>query len=402
MKIKKVFKLFLLLSISLLVLSLQSLAEIQYSNVLSKIIIDENQGQNYDINLVFENKFDGNAFIQKRQNGSYYVFVPDTAATSKNIKIIYKDGKDKTNIKIKPEESVYQKDDTDTAYVKLNVDITGDYSIQLYSKTVDEISIDPVKFNINWGKTICGIILLLAVFTLFKIVSASRKNKFGISNIISAGPVVQKSVFPSSLMSAAERSLLERGQVSGNKENSDIASAYNFKKDIERAKKDSFSCFDIPLVGQNKDFYQDIEINSKIKQPSMNLYETTIKSKVTNPITKVSEEETEFSMPVVEDIVQPVIPIKEVKKDEPELLSELRITPTKGFYLTTIDDTFALFGFVGQNIFLLNKFSDLSQINLQARFYDRQKDSDLYIVRLDSYKAMVEISDKGMKELAVL
>ena len=71
--------------------------------------------------------------------------------------------------------------------------------------------------------------------------------------------------------------------------------------------------------------------------------------------------------------------------------------------MTTIgSDTLALFGFVGENIYLLKKFSDLAQINLQARFYDKNGNNDVYIVRLDSYKAMVEISNDSMKELAVL
>jgi hypothetical protein len=395
MKIIRIFKLFFLLSISLLVLSLQSSAEIQYSNILSKIVIDEAEAQNYNINLIFDKKFDGNAFIQKRQNGSYYVFVPDTAAEAKNIKIIYRDGKDKSNIKIKLEESVYQKDDTDTAYVKLDVDITGNYSIQLYSKTVDEYNLDPVKFNFNWGKTICGIILLLAFIILLKLISVSRNNTKGMPHIISPYPIL-KTDLPSNLISAAERSVLEK------KYDADNFSTKQNIKMSDRTFKDTFSCFDIPSTEENKNDYQDIEINSKIKQPAINLYEKTLKSKITNPITKADNEASEFSMPVVEDIVPVQKEQKEVKKDYPELLSELRITPTKGFYLTTIDNTFALFGFVGQNVFLLNKFSDLSQINLQARFYDRQKNSDLYIVRLDSYKAMVEISDTGMKELAVL
>ena len=98
MKLSKIFKLFLFLKISLVVLSLQALADIQYSNVLSKIVIDEVDNKNYNLNLVFEDKFKGNAFVQERQNGSYYVFVPDTAASSKNIKVVYKNGKDKSNI----------------------------------------------------------------------------------------------------------------------------------------------------------------------------------------------------------------------------------------------------------------------------------------------------------------
>ena len=51
---------------------------------------------------------------------------------------------------------------------------------------------------------------------------------------------------------------------------------------------------------------------------------------------------------------------------------------------------------------MLKKFNDLSQITLQARYYDKSGSNDLYILRLDTYKAMVEISDAEIKELAVL
>ena len=57
-------------------------------------------------------------------------------------------------------------------------------------------------------------------------------------------------------------------------------------------------------------------------------------------------------------------------------------------------------GFINENVFLFKKFSDLSQINLQARYYDRNGNNDIYIVRLDDYKAMIEISDTSMRELA--
>ncbi len=398
MKICKIFKLFILLSISLVVLSLQALADIQYSNVLSKIVIDEADNKNYNLNLIFENKFNGNAFVQQRHNGSYYVFVPDTAASSKKIKIVYKNGKDKSHINIKVEEAVYQKDDMDTAYVKLDVNIIGDYTIQLYSKTVEEQGVDPVAFNINVGKTICGLILLGAFLMLLKLISLSKEASRKTSNIISPRPIL-KTELPANLMSAAELSVIEKKyqQV----ENNATLPKLNIREALRPTDSESFSCFDIPMAEDVNTDNKDYEINSKIKQPAINLYDKTARAKVTNPISKVIEEASEFSMPVVEDLKKPEI-VQEPKKDEPELLSELRITPTKGFYLTTIDDTFALFGFVGSNVFLLKKFADLSQINLQARFYDRQKNNDLYIIRLDSYKAMVEISDTGMKELAVL
>ena len=122
----------------------------------------------------------------------------------------------------------------------------------------------------------------------------------------------------------------------------------------------------------------------------------------TNPITKRQETAEGLDIPAVEEL----FPKKEEQKKEQdnraELLSELHITPNKGFYLTTINDSFSLFGFVNDNVFLLKNFEDLSQINLQARFYDKNGDNDIYIVRLDTYKAMVEISDTKILELAVL
>lgn len=90
----------------------------------------------------------------------------------------------------------------------------------------------------------------------------------------------------------------------------------------------------------------------------------------------------------------------EQKFNNVELISVLNITHNKGFYLTNLEDTIALFGFVNNNVFLFNRFKDLTQINLQARFYDKNGDNDIYIVRLDSFKAMIEISDTSMKELA--
>ena len=125
----------------------------------------------------------------------------------------------------------------------------------------------------------------------------------------------------------------------------------------------------------------------------------TITHKHTNPINKITtNEEHELEIPSVAEFFTPIEP--KVEKDPVELLSVLNITPNKGFYLTNLDDTIALFGFVNNNVFLFDRFKDLSQINLQARFYDRSGNNEIYIVRLDSFKAMIEISDSGMKELA--
>ena len=152
------------------------------------------------------------------------------------------------------------------------------------------------------------------------------------------------------------------------------------------------------------------EFKSTLKQTSklLNNKSSIVKLKHTNPISNTkNNSNSELSMPLVDDVLKQDNKEKENQKtnnsfpqSKAELLSVLNITPNKGFYLTTVDDTLALFGFINDNVFLLEKFNDLSQINLQARFYDTSGSNEIYIVRLDKYKAMIEISDTSIKELA--
>ena len=87
----------------------------------------------------------------------------------------------------------------------------------------------------------------------------------------------------------------------------------------------------------------------------------------------------------------------------PELISELKIGADKGFYLIASGaETYALFGYAAGSIFFLQKFANLRQVNLQARFYDRRSGRDIYIVTLDTYKAAVSVSDLEIKELTLL
>ena len=132
-------------------------------------------------------------------------------------------------------------------------------------------------------------------------------------------------------------------------------------------------------MGRSSFFKSALELLKEAQAREDALSQAEKAKTTTNPIYgSYLDDASELDLPMAEDVIKIEKPVEQ-KNDAPELLSELRITP-----------------------FLLKKFKDLSQINLQARFYDRQKNSDLYILRLDTYKAMIEISETGMKELAVL
>ena len=75
LKMKKsiLFKLFTLLFIYLL-FSFQSFAEQNNINILSGIAVEPYSENGYNINLFFDSKFNGNAYIQKKApSGSYFV-----------------------------------------------------------------------------------------------------------------------------------------------------------------------------------------------------------------------------------------------------------------------------------------------------------------------------------------
>lgn len=387
MKCDIFFKLFTILFSTILFVS-PIFAEVSDSNILSKIIVEQAENNSYRLNLLFNQKFTGNAFIQKGESGNYYVYIPETIIQSNKIKIAYKNRKDKSNIKISIEEKPFIKEDMQSNYVRISVNMKDDYSLRLLAQTAEKeknvFSAAPIKFN----SFIFIVLLAVVIYLFFKMIKMTKSTYR-----------TSYTAFPTGY------SLPTKDHENNNEYDLQTIKPttlpkLNIKKTLKSIDNNSFSCFDIPLVDDTKPT-QD-EFKSTLKQTSNLLKEKSAKSKLTNPISNnFIEDSSELALPVIEKIKK-----KEEKAEEknttPELLSELHITPTKGFYLTTVDDSFALFGYVGEKVFLLQKFNDLTQINLQARFYDRSANKDMYIVRLDSYKALVEISDEGMKELAVL
>lgn len=387
MKCDIFFKLFTILFSTILFVS-PIFAEVSDSNILSKIIVEQAENNSYRLNLLFNQKFTGNAFIQKGESGNYYVYIPETIIQSNKIKIAYKNRKDKSNIKISIEEKPFIKEDMQSNYVRISVNMKDDYSLRLLAQTAEKeknvFSTVPIKFN----SFIFIVLLAVVIYLFFKMIKMTKSTYRTSYTAFPTGyslPIKDHENNNEYDLQTIKPTTLPK---------------LNIKKTLKSIDNNSFSCFDIPLVDDTKPT-QD-EFKSTLKQTSNLLKEKSAKSKLTNPISNnFIEDSSELALPVIEKIKK-----KEEKAEEknttPELLSELHITPTKGFYLTTVDDSFALFGYVGEKVFLLQKFNDLTQINLQARFYDRSANKDMYIVRLDSYKALVEISDEGMKELAVL
>lgn len=348
-----------------------------FQNTLAEVKIDSTANNVININLLFKNDYKEKAFLQKQQDGSYYVFLPNTAPL-KNTTVKYDNIADKSKIRLTIEGKTAIKDEKNYSYTKITTNINPNYAIKLISKKQQNSSI------INY--IIGAFILLFAI--LFMRNSKSKQQ------------VRSKSYtyYPQEVYENSFEITTTNIEQPINKEEEKTPS-------FKVTNKANFDCFNIPQenVAQNNTY----EFKSMLKQTSnaLNNNMATITHKHSNPITKVTkekEDDTDLKIPSVSDFFSPA-EIERRKKEidrNINLISVLNITPNKGFYLTTIKDSMALFGFVNNNVFLFKKFNDLTQINLQARFYDKNGNNDIYIVRLDSFKAMIEISDTSMKELA--
>ncbi len=349
------------------------------TNKLSEVLITKSDDYTYGINLVFKENFDGRAFMQNPNNGKYIVFIPDAAKFSKKINI-KNQAKKMPKIKVSIDENPYVKDNLETSYLKLSITTDEDYSIKLVSQKAKKAV--PFSNAIKYMIYALAVIIGSAAVTAYMLfVRSKSKNTY--------------TVFPSAFTYSESKKNDEQKQ----EQPTGTTVPVNFKRTLKTAGKDKFSCFDIANT-QAPQIQKDYKIQSSIKQTSV--ITNVISNKMQNKKSsygQIMDEASEFDLPLADDKLKE--PEKE-QEQEPQFLSILNITPAKGFYLKECDGEFCLFGFVSEKSFLLKKFKDLKQINLQARFYDQDSKSDIYIVRLDSYKAMVEISELGMKELAVL
>ena len=89
----------------------------------------------------------------------------------------------------------------------------------------------------------------------------------------------------------------------------------------------------------------------------------------------------------------------EVDQTKPKLLSNSQIEKNKGFYLIKYDGESALIGYIGEEIFVIKRFDKVFNPNLQTRLHERGKTKSNYLVRVDNYKALVEVSETQMKAI---
>lgn len=106
----------------------------------------------------------------------------------------------------------------------------------------------------------------------------------------------------------------------------------------------------------------------------------------------------EIAEPQQEEIYQ-----EEAKEESDQLvLSTFVIDDTKGFYLVDVEGTTALVGHIGEEIFILKRFDDSIQGEIQARLNEKGANFATFMIKVENFKGIVEITPSNMKLLIEL
>ena len=366
-------------------------------NNLARVIVDPIHDNTYTINLIFENDYKGKAFIQKIEDGYYYVYLPDMEMNDKKVKINYHNRFDKKNIKINIEQKPFKNKDRDSNYLRLAVNMNSDYSIKLISKNVKEANFGFFSDSTNVFSLILvslGLLLFLLIKKISKIVSRTNTyTSFPKSFIVPNIELSENTNFKRNLnlMKSSNNKIEETSDINNN-------------ESLKTADKSSFDCFNVnqakDIINIDTDFTSVIKKTSNLLKNKAKIITNQFQTNPINPETHnndVSEEQQKHN-----ELSKIYKANYGPSMSGSEILSIIKLNDLRGFYLSKVEDNIVLFGYVKDRTFPLRRFRDLYQINLQARYYDKNANNDVFIVRVDEYKAMIEFSEDSIKELAVI
>lgn len=91
-----------------------------------------------------------------------------------------------------------------------------------------------------------------------------------------------------------------------------------------------------------------------------------------------------------------------IEEEDEYILSKYIIDDGKGFYLVNYEDTTALVGQIGDEIFVLKRFEERVDAPLKARLDEHKGDSANFMTRVGDYKALIQVTPKDMNLLIEL
>ncbi len=441
-----------MLVLAIVVFSLKAVAiDSNFKNSLDEIYIKKTSGNNYSVNFLFNKEYTEPLSLQKKGPTTYSIILPETKLSSKNIKIVYKDGND--SIKLTVNEYPYIDQTINNGYVKVTASVKNNAKLNVStdvtaSKAKDIQNVPKSAVKTQTAKT------KVPTLPVEKKEPVAKTQPEAVPQNLPeepAQPTYQETNSASETNQSKEDLEIMRGLTSVDESlaekiqpedkppiNKDYLSImmnislfllimllltrYFYKKykiktarTVER--EELKQNYRKRLDGSNEenpteDYLENIYPEPTTKSAFQQQVESmSLTAEQKNVATKSQEniQEAYSNIPTLteeEDYLDENFDYEIIEAPEdiettyaPKLLSEAKIDNNKGFYLIQYDGEIALVGYIGDNYFVINKFNKIFKPNLQTRLHERQETYCNYLVRVDSYKALIQVSKTNMKVL---
>lgn len=384
-----------------------------YKSFLNQIEIKKETANRYSINLLFESGYEEPLNIVEKDKNIYTIILPETKKMYKNFNTINTNNE---KIQIQVEEHPYIDKTINNGYVKILIKTTGNIKLKanainklaLPKKQTEKTQITPAantKKAIEATQEIAKTNPQEQTQEIIKSkespTSVQNNPKANIGEITPDNAIIPKeitkvqptelkrslpkfnlfeTVLKTSLLLAIilitfgkvkelvkEMSEKETIPLSNKKFSSTATAKPKFKTEFDKLKEKENKL--------NNIFSLDDEMRSKIK---------LIKDAANTPSDK--QVTVEIKMSVEEKNIN----------NSPTLISNTKIDTNKGFYLVDYEGETALIGYIGDEIFIINKFKKLNNCNLRMRLNEKNTNKSTYIVKLDNYKALIEVCEDKM------
>lgn len=371
-----------------------------YKNTLKEIDVKKSSSNSYLINLLFYENYTEPLSIQKKEANRYSIILPETKISANNLNVIYETDKDK--IKLNVTEHPYLDSSINNGYVKIIINTVNNASIKVASdvdlatpaEKVDKDSIEIIKKEEVKAQDLA---------------KNNPQNEFEltpppISQAPKAPPAPKDYIDIMMLISLVLFVFLlgarllykfiknKRQQTAVSETQNDTAAGEKEKSELVKNNVSSKETFaqhlsDEPPSDTSED---DDEASNFFTPPDISSTHSNINKSETPSAGILSNVK----------LVKEEAPVKtQTAVSNPILISNTQVGKNIGFYLIEHDKSYAVLGYIEDEIYVVKTFPYIINPKLQLRLHEKQQNCAVYILRLDEYKALIKISKDEIKVL---
>ena len=408
-----------------------------FKNSLDEIYIKKTSGNTFSVNFLFNKEYTEPLSLQKKGANTYSIILPETKLTNKNIKIDYKDAAD--SVKLSINEFPYIDQSINNGYVKITATVKNNAKINVSTDIISgqkkitktlpksktkESTIEKTITEKQKTETTLPQVSEIEKNTTTKTTTPSKEDleimsgMSSVNEIIEDPPIQEQksginrdyldvmikiSLFLFIIMLLA-RKFYKKSKIKVERAVEREELKQNYRKRLdginEDTNKTNAQTNSQHATSQKSPFQKQIEsMTTQEIQPTISTKEhEEINQDVYSKIPTLHTEEDEY---LDENYDYEIIEAPEEvdKTNTPTLLSEAKIDSNKGFYLIKYAGEIALMGYIKDEYFVINRFNKIFKPNLQARLHERLDHCTNYLLRVDGYKALIQVTENDMKVL---